>query len=81
MLGNFSCFCCLLTFSKFKFSGTCIRVSNNFDPDHSVGGDLLPNCFQRLSAHDMIKDTSSKERVTVNSETFARVLFSRNFAY
>ena len=51
-------------------------MSNNFDPDHSVGPDLFPNCFQWLSAHDMIKVTSSKERVTVNSEIFARVLFS-----
>ena len=40
MLGNFSCFCCLLA--------TFIRVSNGLDPDQdrrSVGPDLGSNCL------------------------------------
>ena len=43
-----------LSFPKNSFRNT-IRVSNGFDPDQnqcSVGPDLGPNCFQRLSADD-----------------------------
>ena len=43
-----------LTFSKNSFRNT-IRVSNGFDPDHSVGPDLGPNSLQRLSADDNIR--------------------------
>ena len=57
MLGNFSCFCHLLTFFKINFSinslRITVRVSNSLDPDqdlHYVGPDLGPNCLQRLSA-------------------------------
>ena len=42
------------TFSYNSFRNT-IRVSNGLDPDQdrrSVGPDLGPNCFQRLSADD-----------------------------
>ena len=45
----------LLTF-KLTISGTLIiRVSYILEPDqdrHSIGPDLDPNCFQRLSADD-----------------------------
>ena len=37
-----------------------------------MGPELDPNCLQMLSADD-----TSKERVTVNPEIFARFLFSR----
>ena len=52
MLGNFSCFCCLLltvfkiNFLKKSFRNT-IRVTNSLGPDHdrhSVGPDLCPVC-------------------------------------
>ena len=60
MPGNFSCLCCsLLTFFKIKFFSKIlsetISMSNGLDPDqdtHSVGPDLVPNCFQRRSADD-----------------------------
>ena len=43
-----------LYFSK-DHSSNSIRMSISLDPDqdrHSVGPDLGPNCFQRLSADD-----------------------------
>ena len=58
MLGNFSCFyCLLLTFSENSFRNT-FRVSNCLGPDqdrHGVGPDHVcpdrcPNCLQRISA-------------------------------
>ena len=42
------------TFSKNSLRNT-FRVSGSLDPDqaeHFVGPDLVPNCFQRLSADD-----------------------------
>ena len=65
MLSNFSGFLLSsagffqkLTFSKNSFRNT-IRVANGFDPDQdrrSVGPDLDPNCLQRLSADEKMKD-------------------------
>ena len=55
MLGNFSCFCCVLTFLKKKSFKSTIRVSNSLDPDldrQNVGPDLGSKCLQRLSADD-----------------------------
>ena len=58
MLGNFSCFYCLLLtsikigFSRNSFRNT-IRVANSLDQDqvpHSIGPDLGLNCLQRVSA-------------------------------
>ena len=43
-----------ITFSKKSFKNT-IRVSNSSMPDQnrdSVGLDLVPNCYQRLSEDD-----------------------------
>ena len=62
MLGNFSCFCCLLIFFqnlllKKSFRNT-IRVTNGLDPDQDrpyVGPDLGPNCLQSLSAEDKLQ--------------------------
>ena len=47
MLSKFSCFCCHLL--------NTIRLSNSLAPHqawHSLGPDLSPNCFQRLSADE-----------------------------
>ena len=46
---------------KKKFFTNTIRVSNDLDPDQdrrSVGPDLDPNCFQRLSADDKVAASS-----------------------
>ena len=59
MLGNFACYILLsmdffFFFQKKNLSGIQ-SVSNNLDPDQtrrSIGPDLGPNCFQRLSADD-----------------------------
>ena len=55
MLGNFvMLLLTLLTFQKKSFRNT-IRVTNSLDADQdqrSVGTDLAPNCWQRLSAED-----------------------------
>ena len=64
MLGNYSCFRCLLllfadlkkkiTFSKNSYRNT-FRVLNGLNPDqdrHSVGPCLGPNFLQTLSADD-----------------------------
>ena len=59
-----------MSFSKKCFRNT-IRVSNGLDPDqdrHSVGPDLGPNCFQRLSADDKICRYRVKSELT--SEIF-----------
>ena len=59
MQGTFLCFCyrLLTLFSKLTFSKASFRkttkMSNSLDPDQdrlSVGPDLGPNCFLRLSA-------------------------------
>ena len=70
MLGNFSCFCYRLLFSKLTFSKNyfrnTIRVSNSLDLDqdwHSVGLDLGLYCLQSLSADNKKKVPTSKERV------------------
>ena len=56
MLGNFSCFCLLLTLFKKILSAT---LSEYPDQDwRSFGPDLGPNCLQKLSADD-----TSRQRV------------------
>ena len=69
MQGTFLCFCyCLLIFfSKLTFSKASLRkttkVSNSLDPDqdqHSVGPDLGPNCFLRLSADYISRDKQGR---------------------
>ena len=59
MLGKLLAFVSSDDFSKLTFSKnyfrTTIRVSNGLDPDQdqrSVGLDLGPDCFQRLSADE-----------------------------
>ena len=57
LLGNFSCFCCLLSeyFQNGLFQKNLSRLANGLSPDQdrcSVGPDLGPNCLQRLSADD-----------------------------
>ena len=77
MLGNFSCFCCLLlTFfiSNFlkKSSMKTIRVSNGFGPDqdgHFVGPDPDHNCLQMLSADDKKSPLTRKELLPFNDKT------------
>ena len=65
LLGNFACIFVVYfffqndLFLKNSFR-TAIRLSNSLDPDQSVGPDLGPNCFQRLSADD-----TSRQRVDV----------------
>ena len=57
MPDNLSCFFSKSTFSKISFRNTTI-VSNSLDPDqarHFVGPDLGPNCLQKLSADDTIR--------------------------
>ena len=68
-----------MTFFKINFFQinsfrNTIRVSNCLDPDqdrHSVGHDLSPDCFQRLSADDKsplarreLKPQSQLQRMT-----------------
>ena len=53
MLGNFPCFCHLLTLKKIFQRH--FRVSTGLESDqdrHSVGPDLVPNWLQRLTADD-----------------------------
>ena len=56
MLGNFSCFCCLLTVFKINcFKNGTLSVSNGLDPDQdrrSVGPDLCSKLFKEFSADD-----------------------------
>ena len=59
MLGNFPCFCCLLTFFKINFFKNyfmnTIRLSNSLDPD------LGPNCFKGYQ--QTTKVAASKEEL------------------
>ena len=61
-LVNFSCFCCLLTFSKLSFSKKdqehyqSVKRSNAL----SVLADLDPRCLQNLSAYDKIAGSKEK---------------------
>ena len=57
MLGNCSCFCLLLTFSKLTFRNTlfrtlseCETVLGSDQVRQNVGSDLGQNCLQRASA-------------------------------
>ena len=53
MLGNLSCFCCrLLTFFQNKLFKKKFFQEHDQSVKHSVGPDLGPNCFQRLSTED-----------------------------
>ena len=74
MLGNFSCFFCLLIFSNISFLGNsfhnAIRVSNSLDPDrarHFVGPDLGPNGLQS-------RDTSRQIEIQIKPQILACLL-------
>ena len=56
-----------IIFSKNSFRNT-IRVSNSLDPDqdrHSVGPDLGPNSFERLSADEKKSPLARKSLILV----------------
>ena len=84
MQGTFLCFCyCLLTFffsSKLTFSKASFRkttkVSNFLDPDqdqHSVGPDLSPNCFLRLSANYISRDKQGRVKELLVAKSASKI--------
>ena len=78
LLGNFSCFCCLLTFLKLNFFKTLFQedyqsVKQLMDPGQyrrSVGPDLCPNCLQVFTVDDKRSPLSIKERVNCSEQLY-----------
>ena len=71
-------FCHLLILFKIYFSENSFRntisMSKQLDPDqdrHSVGLDLGPNCFQRLSVDDTSRQRVKMQKVSAKINKFS----------